>query len=488
VTEPLRVAIVHYHLRTGGVTRVIANAVRALTERGVVVVVLAAGPAGVLADAGGAVQAIEALDYDSPRAPSLSGDTLAAMLREAARRHFGCDPDVWHVHNHSLGKNCALPRALLRLGAEGAPLLLQIHDFPEDGRPDNYRALRSSLGVDASAAFGGTLYPRAPHIHYAVLNNRDREFLLRAGADDGNVHRIANPVSIDATSELAPSPNPGDRFFLYPTRAIRRKNLGEFLLWAAAAGPGDRFGVTLAPTSAADLPPYRQWRALAARLRLPVEFELGLREGATWRHLIEASTCTVTTSVAEGFGLAFLEPWLADRPIAGRDLPEITADFAHEGIALGGLYARLDVPAEWIDARALRRTLGEALPATYAAYGRACPPDAVERALRVILSDDRADFGRLDTALQARVVERVASAPTCRTELRPAALAVADAAAVSHNRRRIEERYALEAYGRTLQTVYRAAASERRGPIGALDAERILDQFLAPERFSLLRT
>ena len=36
----------------------------------------------------------------------------------------------------------------------------------------------------------------------------------------------------------------------------------------------------------------------------------------------------VTTSVAEGFGLAFLEPWLFGKGLLGRNLPEITVDFA----------------------------------------------------------------------------------------------------------------------------------------------------------------
>ncbi len=488
MSEPLRVAIVHYHLRPGGVTRVIANAAQALVQRGAAVVVLAAGPPDALGDTGVAVQPVDALDYDSPSAPSFSRESLADMLKDAARRHLGRDPDVWHVHNHSLGKNCTLPRALAHLGAEGTPLLLQIHDFPEDGRPENYRALRSSVGEGTPAELGAVLYPRARHVHYAVLNTRDREMLVRAGADPARTHLLANPVFVEDGDDVPPPAHAGARFFLYPTRAIRRKNLGEFLLWAAAAEPGDRFGVTLAPTSAADIPDYEHWRSLAARLRLPVEFELGMQPGATWRRLLAASTCAVTTSVAEGFGLAFLEPWLAGKPIAGRDLPAITADFVREGISLAGMYARLEVPAEWIAATELRRTLQEALSATYTAYGRPCPPAAVEDAMQSIVKDTAADFGRLDTSLQTAVIERVASSPESRTQLRPSALVVPDSATIARNRACVEAGYSLDAYGRTLEAIYRKVAAEPAGPVDALDAGAVLDGFLAPERFCLLRT
>ena len=37
------------------------------------------------------------------------------------------------------------------------------------------------------------------------------------------------------------------------------------------------------------------------------------------------------TSLAEGFGMVFLESWLAECPLLGRDLPEITRDFVEAG-------------------------------------------------------------------------------------------------------------------------------------------------------------
>ncbi len=59
--------------------------------------------------------------------------------------------------------------------------------------------------------------------------------------------------------------------------------------------------------------------------------------------LLTAAHALVTTSVAEGFGLAFLEPWLANRPLFGRKLPEVTEGNKKAGVNLASLYTRLDV-------------------------------------------------------------------------------------------------------------------------------------------------
>ena len=98
---------------------------------------------------------------------------LADDLQAAARNALGSLPDLWHVHNHSLGKNLALPGALQALGDAGQRLLLQLHDFAEDGRPLNYR-------------------------HYAVLNGRDLKLLGAAGIPPARLHALANPVSLQA--------------------------------------------------------------------------------------------------------------------------------------------------------------------------------------------------------------------------------------------------------------------------------------------------
>ncbi|KKK55068.1 hypothetical protein LCGC14_3078280, partial [marine sediment metagenome] len=175
---------------------------------------------------------------------------------------------VLHLHNHSLGKNRLAAPVVGRLAEAGYAILLQIHDFAEDFRADNYR----QIGMETAAA----LYPQAEGIHYAVLNRRDHEILREAGVDPTRLHFLPNPVPqpVDLPSKSEARARlherfgigPQERFVLYPVRGIRRKNVGEALLYSALAPAGTTVGLTLAPLNPAELSIYTMWKELAAEL------------------------------------------------------------------------------------------------------------------------------------------------------------------------------------------------------------------------------
>ncbi len=471
----MRVAVVHYHMRPGGVSRVIAGARAALTETSVRVAVISSGP--------DADVVLPELDY-APAPSALAPDLLAERLIDAATRALGAPPDCWHIHNHSLGRHPSATAAFAALARRGCRLLLQPHDFAEDGRPSNYAALRNALGV----ALARDLYPAASHIHYAVLNPRDRAALIEAGSPVEQTHDLPNPV-IPFDSGRAPAEADGAPLLLYPTRALRRKNIGEFLLWSLAAQESPRMAITLAPTSADDLRAYTAWKALAARLSLPVEFEAGLRPGASFAALMARARAVVTTSVADGFGLAFIEPWLAQRPLVGRALPEITAEMESGGLSLRHLYRRLDVPIAWVGADRLRARIARALAASATAYGAPLPADAVESAWSAFVHDDRVDFGRLDEDMQSDVLTRLHRAPDAARGLVPNALPLdAARAQLESNAAVLRARYSLASYGARLQALYARVAASPLGAVQALDAAALLRFFLDPSRLFLLRT
>ncbi|WP_296900158.1 hypothetical protein, partial [Thiohalocapsa sp.] len=423
-------------------------------------------------------------------------DTLAAAMVRAAREALKGVPDIWHLHNHSLGKNTALPGAVLRLARDGQHLLLQPHDFAEDGRPLLYARLRRDLADGDVGRLSALLYPLAPQIHYAALNRRDRDFLAAAGVPQAQLHTLPNAVSLGPAPDSGSAEHghaqqrraDGQRLWLYPTRAIRRKNLGELLLWAALAGEEDRFATTQAPQNPQEVPAYRRWVALSAELGLRMAFEVGAG-GRPFPALVADSHALVTTSIAEGFGLAFLEPWLLGRPLAGRDLPEITADFTATGVQLPGLYDRLLVPLEWLDSSRLRSVFETAATQRAAAFGWAVA-DAAERAWQHVLHDDMIDFGRLDEPAQEEVIRRLRHDPAARGELRPQALTVsADAALIDQNRAIIAAHYSVQGYGEHLAAIYAAVAAAPPSPtFAAADGAALLARFLAPERLWLLRS
>ena len=217
---PLRIALVHYHLRPGGVTTVLSRTLAALRDHAVQCVVLSGEACEDPATWPAPVRVVPGLGYDDGTSSRLTAEDLERAATDA----LGGPPQLWHIHNHALGKSAGLPRVVPDLARRGCPLLLHLHDFAEDGRPGNYARLNQQLGDAADR-----LYPRAAHVHYAVLNRRDHSFLLHAGAPADQVHVLPNPIRLDGDAGLV---EPVAGHMIYPTRAIRRKNVGEFLLWS----------------------------------------------------------------------------------------------------------------------------------------------------------------------------------------------------------------------------------------------------------------
>lgn len=481
----LKVAFVHYHLRPGGVTRVIDNAVRSLAAADVQAVTLTGEePAG---DWIHPTEVVSGLGYAAASTgTSAEGASLATDMRAAARRSLGTDPDVWHIHNHSLGKNVAFPRAVRHLAELGHRLLLHLHDFAEDGRPVNYQNLLASAPADE---FDRTAYPSGDQVHYAALNRRDHDVLKRAGVPETRLHLLSNPVhAAEALNETAdPTMGRIEDLTLYPARGIRRKNLGEFVLWSTRAEAGAGYAITLRPANPLEQPQYEAWAGFAGRAGLPVIFSAG--ERAPFGQWMAKAARLITTSVAEGFGLAFLEPWLAGRPLVGRDLPEITADFTDAGVNLDALYPRLTVPLELVDEPELHRRVDAWMRGAYHAYRRELPGGAVAAAVASHGSKDRIDFGFLDEALQMSVIERARQSPALRDEIfagvEPMGVSLETVVA---NAAIVASRFNLADYGRRLKAIYETLAASSSTRVGALNAGQILTEFLSPERFCLLRS
>jgi putative hydrolase of the HAD superfamily len=212
-------------------------------------------------------------------------------------------------------------------------------------------------------------------VRYAVLNARDEGFLAAAGLPRERLHLLPNAVHVPGEPPAASGTRPlpqVDSLYLYPTRGIRRKNIGEVALIAACAPAGAAVATTLGPENPVWQPVHDRWRDFAAGLGLPLHLAAA-GDGVGFAELVARSHALLTTSIAEGFGLAFLEPWGFGKGLIGRDLPEITRDFKQEGLALDDLYRRLDVPLDSFDLPAFRERAATALHSYFAAYGRQAP-------------------------------------------------------------------------------------------------------------------
>ena len=133
----LKVAVVHYHLKPGGVTRVVENCVAAFQEAAIAADFgMLVGPPGEHAFLEKVCE-IPELGYADAN-PELAPKDLLKKLEFEAQELFGGAPDIWHIHNHSLGKNTSLAGAVALLAEKGEKILLQLHDFSAEGRPGNY--------------------------------------------------------------------------------------------------------------------------------------------------------------------------------------------------------------------------------------------------------------------------------------------------------------------------------------------------------------
>lgn len=84
----MRIVIVHFHLQTGGVTRVIQHAARSLADQGHEVLLLSGEPTEQAFPARTRLSVLPCLAYEERR-HGLSPREVAAALQRAARDCFG---------------------------------------------------------------------------------------------------------------------------------------------------------------------------------------------------------------------------------------------------------------------------------------------------------------------------------------------------------------------------------------------------------------
>jgi len=351
----MRVFIIHHHLHPGGVTSVIKSQVTALRQRGYNNITVLTGnnahaPAALsgIAD----IQTLPIIDYLPDE--SVSNQSLySEILREFSKR-FKKD-DILHFHNLNLGKNPVYSLAVFQLAEEGFQIFNHVHDFAED-RPRNMQLMRKIVEKEFQKPLEKIMYPVMRNYAFGVLTSHDKKRIAANGINSGRISVLPNPVNppSEVTREQRAQIRkdvfcqfnlPEDRkLAVYPVRGITRKNLGEFILLSALLEKDYVFALTQPPKNPGEIPQYDEWKSFSQWQKLPVVFEAGQK--TDFLKLMHTSDICFTTSVMEGFGMVYLEPWLFNTPVAGRNLPDVTADFFAAGIKLDTLYNGLYVYVE----------------------------------------------------------------------------------------------------------------------------------------------
>ncbi len=344
------VFIFHHHLNPGGVTRIIYSQIEALSAKDITVVTGATDGSGKVERMGAKLIVKEDLNYlkDQRYEPLFLHNLLRDYLWFL--KDIVTKSDILHVHNLNLGKNPVLTFAFYLLAKEGYQVLNHAHDFAED-RPDNFDFLRRVIEKHFEENLQEVLYPTFGHYRFAVLNSFDFQRLEKYGVAKERITWLPNPVNLPFDTAKVDMPKArqaikealglerNKKIVTYPVRVIKRKNIGEFILLSVLLGADAEFLVTQSPKNPIELKLYEKWIAFCTENNIRIFFEAGNK--VNFEQLLMATDYCITTSYMEGFGMAFLEPWLLGTPVVGRNIGYVTKDFFNDGLTFPSLYEQI---------------------------------------------------------------------------------------------------------------------------------------------------
>ena len=464
----MKIAFIHYHLKTGGVTTVLKQQVEAIREECEVLVLSGELPGESFpADS----VYIPGLGYDSQSQKIYQPEKVADDIIKAVFSKWKNGCDILHVHNPMLAKNINLLKILKALQKRGIKLFLQIHDFAEDGRPLSY--FSEEYVSDC---------------HYGVINSRDYNILLKAGLKKQGLHKIFNaikPINFDKKKF-----NPKN-YVLYPIRAIRRKNIGEAILLSLFFQNNETLVITLPPNSMSDIISYVGWKNFVKENNLNVEFEAGLKND--FSELVLSARFIITTSITEGFGFSFLESWTAKKILCGRKLPDICHDFEKNGIALDHLYDRLLVPLEWIGKDKFYEVWKACILRNCSLFDFKINEQEIQKSFTKITGNNDIDFGLLYEPFQKQIISHVLSNKNNANKLiklnpylaLPLNNLLNNKELIQNNMNAVLNNYNKTTYKKNLLKIYSKIINN---PIHQrLDKNILLSEFINLKQFSLLK-
>ncbi len=352
----MKITIFHYHLNPGGVTRIIESQVAAITHNypntKLQVITGHCENINYYKKLGVDININEKLNY----LPDINYTIADLQLYFNDLYNWVLNlidnNEILHVHNLNLGKNPVFTLVIQKLLNKGHKVINHAHDFAED-RPSNITFLQKIIGNHFKKNLTSVLYPNNKNYLIGVLNQSDFKRVENYGVQKKRIYLWPNPVFVQkktaqnktkAKLRLINTFNikQNHKIITYPVRVIQRKNIGELILLALLFSDNCTFLVTMQPRNPFEIQYYNNWKKFCVKNRINVIFEAGENEG--FETIIAGSDYCITTSRKEGFGMAFLEPWLMETPVIGRNIEYVTNDIKNAGIEFPLLYNKFIVP------------------------------------------------------------------------------------------------------------------------------------------------
>jgi glycosyltransferase involved in cell wall biosynthesis len=369
VPGTLRLVVVHYHLRPGGIRRVIENALPSLVRHApapVDHVILATGEAedvGWNKTLRTRLRPVPVVFHLDPALGYMAEqreeeEPLHSRVRHGLARLLDAGaPDetvVW-AHNLGIARNLVLTQELLEAcAARGIRVLAHHHDWWFENRWQRWKDVRQA-GVRSLATVARVTFPFGAGIRHAAINSLDAGILRRhMGQAAGWLPNLSGRLRSPEEGSLQSARRWMDRqlhdrgapIWILPCRLLRRKNVAEALLLARWLRP-EAWTVVTGSASSAEEQVYSNRLSEAARagrwrLRIGL-LQVQARRAPGIPELLGASEVVLLTSMQEGFGLPYLEAAAAGRPLLARSLPNIGPDLQRFGFRFPHLYEEVRI-------------------------------------------------------------------------------------------------------------------------------------------------
>ena len=349
------VVIFHYHLNPGGVTRIIESQISSLkiVDPKVSIRILCGHCPDIekYKKLGASVIIDDNLNYLDDNLSKVELDKKLEYILRFFKTH-AAPTDILHMHNLNLGKNPLMTLSGYKLSSEGYKIVNHVHDFAED-RPANWKFLQTVIENKYQENLTSVLYPNIRNYHFATLTLFDLHRLQDYDINCKRKHLLPNPVNLGPVRSDISKTNARKeiikqltlqnekKIITYPVRVIQRKNIGEFILLSQLFADDAHWLVTQPPKNPKEIVKYNDWKDFCKENQINIFFEVGVT--MDFETLLAGSDACVTTSIREGFGMVYLEPWLCGTPVIGRELDHVINEFKMQGLTFPFLYNALYV-------------------------------------------------------------------------------------------------------------------------------------------------
>jgi len=344
------IIIFHYHFLPGGVTTVIKNQIHFLKQFFPDINFILISSDDKKDSMPDNYKKLYFPEFDYIENISLDKKSLEQKIEKILYEiHKQYKNSIWWIHNHHLGKNPIFTHILSKfLESTEQKAILQIHDFPECARLENYQTLLNFY-PDIK------LYPLGKNIIYSVINKNDYEILRSSGIPENKLVYLPNIYikkeikynAIQYDLEKLSYQN-GFHFnknlpiVLYPVRSIRRKNILEAILFNKVLQNFNLI-VTLPANSKSEINYSNLVKTIFLKEKVIGAWGIAAQDNNIFDFILKNSKLIISTSILEGFGLFIFDALSAKKNFYARELP-IFKDFniKNKKIFYNNLYVKID--------------------------------------------------------------------------------------------------------------------------------------------------